>query len=197
VGSETRLNPNAGRITAGFWDGRSYYDALQIQIRRSAALLNCQVPTLGAKPSTRARSMVETSTRGCSASRKWKNESACGPWRMATGGVFQAARASPLLHVLPVILWRRKYGTNIDGAKCADRSRLRFPTSIGAIPNHYVRPSASRCQIQLRCAADRTRTLILINRGEKYHVKRVSTLSMCNSVRSFQCVESREFCAAP
>lgn len=34
VGSVTRLNPNAGRITAGFWGGRSYYDALQIQIKR-------------------------------------------------------------------------------------------------------------------------------------------------------------------
>jgi hypothetical protein len=34
VGSGTRLNPNAGRITAGFWSGRSYYDALQVQIRK-------------------------------------------------------------------------------------------------------------------------------------------------------------------
>jgi len=34
VGSGTRLNPNAGRITAGFWDGRSDYDALQIQIKK-------------------------------------------------------------------------------------------------------------------------------------------------------------------
>src|SRR6266481_2430936 len=34
VGSGTRLNPNAGRITAGFWDGDSYYDALQIQIKK-------------------------------------------------------------------------------------------------------------------------------------------------------------------
>jgi len=34
VGSGTRLNPNAGRITPGFWDGRSYYDALQIQIKK-------------------------------------------------------------------------------------------------------------------------------------------------------------------
>jgi len=34
VGSGMRLNPNAGRITAGFWDGRSYYDALQVQIKK-------------------------------------------------------------------------------------------------------------------------------------------------------------------
>jgi len=34
VGSGTRLNPDAGRITAGFWDGRSYYDALQVQIKK-------------------------------------------------------------------------------------------------------------------------------------------------------------------
>jgi len=34
AGSGTRLNPNAGRITAGFWDGRSYYDALQVQLKK-------------------------------------------------------------------------------------------------------------------------------------------------------------------
>jgi hypothetical protein len=34
VGSGTRLNPNSGRITAGFWDGRSYYDALQVQVKQ-------------------------------------------------------------------------------------------------------------------------------------------------------------------
>jgi hypothetical protein len=28
------LNPNAGRITAGFWSGRSYYDALQMQVKK-------------------------------------------------------------------------------------------------------------------------------------------------------------------
>ncbi len=28
------LNPSAGRITAAFWDGRSYYDALQIQVKQ-------------------------------------------------------------------------------------------------------------------------------------------------------------------
>jgi Carboxypeptidase regulatory-like domain len=33
IGSGARLNTNSGRITAGFWDGRSYYDALQIQIK--------------------------------------------------------------------------------------------------------------------------------------------------------------------
>lgn len=34
VGSGTRLNPNSGRITAGFWEGRSYYDAFQIQLKK-------------------------------------------------------------------------------------------------------------------------------------------------------------------
>jgi hypothetical protein len=34
IGTGTRLNPNAGRITAGFWDGRSYYDALQVQLKK-------------------------------------------------------------------------------------------------------------------------------------------------------------------
>src|SRR5437588_4096297 len=34
VGSGTRLNTNTGRITAGYWDGRSYYDALQAQLKK-------------------------------------------------------------------------------------------------------------------------------------------------------------------
>jgi len=32
--SGTRLNLNAGRITAGLWSGDSYYDALQVQIKK-------------------------------------------------------------------------------------------------------------------------------------------------------------------
>ncbi|HVS87556.1 MAG TPA: carboxypeptidase regulatory-like domain-containing protein [Candidatus Acidoferrum sp.] len=34
VGSGARLNPNAGRITAGIWEGDSYYDALQVQVKK-------------------------------------------------------------------------------------------------------------------------------------------------------------------
>lgn len=34
IGTGTRLNTSAGRITAGFWDGRSYYDALQVQVKK-------------------------------------------------------------------------------------------------------------------------------------------------------------------
>ncbi len=34
VGSGTRLNPSAGRVTAGIWQGRSYYEALQLQIKK-------------------------------------------------------------------------------------------------------------------------------------------------------------------
>jgi hypothetical protein len=34
VGTGTRLNVNSGRITAGFWQGRSYYDALQVQLKK-------------------------------------------------------------------------------------------------------------------------------------------------------------------
>jgi len=34
AGSGTRLNLNAGRITAGYWNGDSYYDALQVQIKK-------------------------------------------------------------------------------------------------------------------------------------------------------------------
>ena len=34
-GSGTRLNLNAGRITAGFWDGDSYYHALQLRLKKN------------------------------------------------------------------------------------------------------------------------------------------------------------------
>ena len=34
VNSGTRLNINAGRITAGFWTGDSYYNALEVQIKK-------------------------------------------------------------------------------------------------------------------------------------------------------------------
>jgi hypothetical protein len=37
VGSGARLNPNAGRITAGFWRSDSYYDALELQLKKSVA----------------------------------------------------------------------------------------------------------------------------------------------------------------
>src|SRR2546429_10003244 len=33
VGSGTRLNLNAGRITAGLWQGNSFYDALQVKLK--------------------------------------------------------------------------------------------------------------------------------------------------------------------
>src|SRR6266704_5584849 len=33
VGSGTRLNLNAGRITAAFWQGNSFYDALQVKLK--------------------------------------------------------------------------------------------------------------------------------------------------------------------
>jgi len=34
AGSGTRLNLNAGRITAGYWSSDSYYDALEVQIKK-------------------------------------------------------------------------------------------------------------------------------------------------------------------
>jgi hypothetical protein len=34
AGSGARLNINAGRITAAFWEGNSFYDALQIQVKK-------------------------------------------------------------------------------------------------------------------------------------------------------------------
>ena len=37
AGSGTRLNLNAGRITAGLWSGDSYYSALEVQIKKKTA----------------------------------------------------------------------------------------------------------------------------------------------------------------
>ncbi len=34
IGSGTRLNLNSGRITAAFWEGNSFYDALQVQVKK-------------------------------------------------------------------------------------------------------------------------------------------------------------------
>jgi hypothetical protein len=34
AGSGTRLNLNSGRITAAFWEGNSFYDALQVQVKK-------------------------------------------------------------------------------------------------------------------------------------------------------------------
>jgi hypothetical protein len=34
AGSGTRLNLNTGRLTAAFWEGNSFYDALQIQVKK-------------------------------------------------------------------------------------------------------------------------------------------------------------------
>src|SRR5207253_8050622 len=34
LGSGTRLNQNAGRITAAFWASDSYYDALEVQVKK-------------------------------------------------------------------------------------------------------------------------------------------------------------------
>jgi hypothetical protein len=36
IGSGQRLNLNAGRVTAAFWRGDSYYDALQVQVKKQA-----------------------------------------------------------------------------------------------------------------------------------------------------------------
>ncbi len=34
AGSGTRLNLNSGRVTAAFWEGNSFYDALQVQVKK-------------------------------------------------------------------------------------------------------------------------------------------------------------------
>jgi hypothetical protein len=43
VGSGARLNPNAGRITAGFWRGDAYYDALEVQLKKAVAQFQVEV----------------------------------------------------------------------------------------------------------------------------------------------------------
>jgi hypothetical protein len=37
-GSGTRLNLNTGRLTAAFWEGNSFYDALQVQVKKKFGL---------------------------------------------------------------------------------------------------------------------------------------------------------------
>ncbi len=38
AGSGTRLNLNTGRLTAAFWEGNSFYDALQVQVKKKFSL---------------------------------------------------------------------------------------------------------------------------------------------------------------
>ena len=38
AGSGTRLNLNTGRLTAAFWEGNSFYDALQVQVKKKFGL---------------------------------------------------------------------------------------------------------------------------------------------------------------
>jgi Carboxypeptidase regulatory-like domain/TonB dependent receptor-like, beta-barrel len=59
AGSGTRLNLNAGRITAGFWDGDSYYDALEVQIKKKIARGSLEVSyTWGKSIDTSSGSLV-------------------------------------------------------------------------------------------------------------------------------------------
>jgi len=59
VGSGTRLNLNAGRITAGYWNADSYYDALQVKIKKQFARASLQGSyTWGKSIDTSSGSMV-------------------------------------------------------------------------------------------------------------------------------------------
>jgi Carboxypeptidase regulatory-like domain/TonB dependent receptor len=59
VGSGARLNVNAGRITAGYWNADSYYDALQVKIKKQFAHASLQGSyTWGKSIDTSSGSMV-------------------------------------------------------------------------------------------------------------------------------------------
>lgn len=59
AGSGTRLNLNTGRITAGYWNGDSYYDALQVQIKKKAGRGSLEVSyTWGKSIDTSSGSLV-------------------------------------------------------------------------------------------------------------------------------------------
>jgi len=59
AGSGTRLNLNTGRITAGYWNGDSYYDALEVQIKKKAGRGSLEVSyTWGKSIDTSSGSLV-------------------------------------------------------------------------------------------------------------------------------------------
>jgi len=59
AGSGTRLNLNAGRITAGLWSGDSYYSALEVQIKEKIARSSLEVSyTWGKSIDTSSGSLV-------------------------------------------------------------------------------------------------------------------------------------------
>src|SRR5216684_3852578 len=59
AGSGTRLNLNAGRITAGLWSGDSYYSALEVQIKKKAGRGSLEVSyTWGKSTDTSSGSLV-------------------------------------------------------------------------------------------------------------------------------------------
>src|SRR6185312_4026953 len=58
-GSGVRLNQNAGRITAGLWRGDSYYDALEVQLKKQLAQLQFEASyTWGKAIDTSSASLV-------------------------------------------------------------------------------------------------------------------------------------------
>ncbi len=74
VNSGTRLNLNAGRITAGFWTGDSYYHALEVQIKKKIARGSLEVSyTWGKSIDTSSGSLVGDEYSNSISSPLWFN----------------------------------------------------------------------------------------------------------------------------
>jgi len=74
AGSGTRLNLNAGRITAGLWSGDSYYSALEVQIKKKTARGSLEVSyTWGKSIDTSSGSLVGDEYTNSISSPLWFN----------------------------------------------------------------------------------------------------------------------------
>ena len=74
VGSGTRLNPNAGRITAMFWRSDAYYDALEAKVRTQSGRLGMQASyTWGKTMDTSSGSIVGDEYANSISSPLWFN----------------------------------------------------------------------------------------------------------------------------
>ncbi len=74
AGSGTRLNLNAGRITAGLWSGDSYYSALEAQIKKKSARGSLEVSyTWGKSIDTSSGSLVGDEYTNSISSPLWFN----------------------------------------------------------------------------------------------------------------------------
>src|SRR6266566_3863076 len=74
AGTGTRLNLNAGRITAGLWSGDSYYSALEVQIKKKTARGSLEVSyTWGKSIDTSSGSLVGDEYTNSISSPLWFN----------------------------------------------------------------------------------------------------------------------------